>query len=83
MNLKLIFGMMLTGLVFLFVAQNATVVEIRFMFWQVTMSRSLLVLLLLAIGIMAGWLLHSLSRHRVKKATGEDSHNGLDEERAE
>jgi uncharacterized integral membrane protein len=81
MNLKLIFSLVLTGLVILFVTQNVAVVEIRFMFWQVSMSRSLLIFLLLLIGIMVGWLLHSLFVHRAKKANGEKYQNhGLEGE---
>ena len=71
MNLKLIFSLGLTGLVILFITQNVAVVEIRFMFWQVSMSRSLLIFFLLAIGIMVGWLMHSLFVHRANKDSGE------------
>ena len=67
MSLKLIFSLLLTGLVVLFVTQNVEVVEIRFMFWQLSMSRSLLIFFLLAIGIMVGWLMHSLVVHRASK----------------
>ena len=67
MNLKLILGLVITGLIVLFVTQNVAVVEIRFMFWQVTMSRSLLIFFLLAIGIMVGWLMHGIFAHRANK----------------
>jgi len=84
MNLKLIFSLVLAGLIVLFVTQNVEVVEIRFMFWQVSMSRSLLIFFLLAIGIMVGWLMHSLFVHRVNKDGGEKLHGtGLEGERTE
>ena len=68
MNFKLTLSLVLTGLVVLFVTQNVEVVEIRFMVWQLSMSRSLLIFFLLAIGIMVGWLLHSLVVHRSNKS---------------
>ena len=72
MNLKLVFSLVLAGLVVLFVTQNVAVVEIRFMFWQVSMSRSLLIFFLLSVGIMVGWLMHSLFAHRANKNNGEN-----------
>lgn len=66
-NLKLIFSLVLTGLTVLFVTQNVAIVEIRFMFWEISLSRSLLIFFLLAIGIMIGWLLHSYLAHRSGK----------------
>ena len=71
MSIKLIFSLLLTGLVVLFVTQNVEVVEIRFMFWQLSMSRSLLIFFLLAIGIMIGWLMHSLFVHKANKDSDE------------
>ena len=62
-NLKLIVSLLLTGFIVLFVTQNVAVVEIRFMFWQIAMSRSLLIFFVLAIGILTGWLLHSFMTH--------------------
>lgn len=67
MNHKLLPILILAGLAVLFVIQNVTVVEIRFLFWSVQMSRSLLMLLLLAIGIAIGWFLHGYHTHRKGK----------------
>jgi uncharacterized integral membrane protein len=39
-----------------FVAQNAEVVEVQFLFWQTQASRALVLLGTLAIGLIAGWL---------------------------
>ena len=39
--------------------QFGAVVEIQFLFWSIQMSRSLLMFLLLAIGVIIGWFLHS------------------------
>lgn len=67
MQIKLLFVLMLSGLAVLFIIQNVAVVEIQFLFWSLSMSRSLLMFLLLAIGIIVGWLLHSYIRHRAMK----------------
>ncbi|MDH3672743.1 MAG: LapA family protein [Gammaproteobacteria bacterium] len=66
MNYKLILSLVLVGLVALFIVQNATVVDIRFMFWTISMSRALMIFFLLAIGVLIGWLLHSQFIHRKK-----------------
>lgn len=58
MNLKLIMTIVLAVLVAIFIAQNMTVVQLRFLFWSLSMSRALLFILLVFIGIAVGWLLH-------------------------
>ena len=47
----------LIGLVVVFVLQNTQVVEVRFLFWTISMSRALILFATLAIGLIAGWLL--------------------------
>jgi uncharacterized integral membrane protein len=64
MNAKLVISLILAGLVVLFIIQNVTVVDIRFLFWTLSMSRALLMFFILAIGIVIGWTLHSLSASR-------------------
>jgi len=59
MNIKLIIGLVIICLVAIFIIQNAAVVEIQVLFWTISMSRVLLMFILLAIGIIAGWLLKS------------------------
>ncbi len=70
MNTKLVISLILAGLAVLFIIQNVTVVDIRFLFWTLSMSRALLMFFLLAIGVVIGWSLHSLSA----------AHRKLDEE---
>jgi uncharacterized integral membrane protein len=60
---KLLAALALAGLVVIFVYQNAATVEVRFLAWEAAMSRSLLIFLVLAVGIMTGWLLHSYLVH--------------------
>ena len=64
MNYKKILIILLAGLAFLFIIQNMAVVEIQFLFWSVSLSRSLVIFLLLAVGIAIGWFLHSFINHR-------------------
>jgi len=64
MNMKLVISLVLAGLAVLFIIQNVTVVEIRFLFWTLSMSRALLMFFILAVGIGIGWSLHSLSVSR-------------------
>ena len=66
MNYKLIVGLILMCLLVIFIIQNAAVVEIRLIFWTITMSRVLLMFIILAIGILVGWLLNSYTIHRKK-----------------
>ena len=58
MSFKLILGLILAGFAVLFIIQNATVVEIQFLSWTISLSRSLLIFFVLAIGIVIGWLAH-------------------------
>ncbi len=60
MNMKLVLGLIMAGLVVLFIVQNVTVVEVRFLFWTLSMSRALLMFFILAIGIVIGWSIHGL-----------------------
>lgn len=59
MNYRLTLILILAGLVILFIIQNVAVVEIKFLFWSIQMSRSLLMFFLLAIGLIIGWFLNN------------------------
>ena len=58
MNLKLYLILALICLAVVFIIQNVRVVELTFLFWTLSMSRALMMLLILSIGIILGWLLH-------------------------
>jgi putative membrane protein len=58
MNLKLITILSLIALGAIFIVQNVDIVELRFLFWTMSMSRALMFVFLLLIGIVIGWLLH-------------------------
>ena len=66
MQAKLILSLVLAGLAVIFIVQNVAVVDIRFLFWKLSMSRALFMFFLLAIGIVVGWSLHSYQIHRKK-----------------
>lgn len=64
MNVKIYVGLTLLILVIVFIAQNAVSVDIRFLFWKISMSRSLMVFFVLAIGIVIGWILSGHLRNK-------------------
>ena len=59
MKLKLILVLVAVAFVVLFVLQNTTVVEIHFLLWHLSMSRALLIVVFVAVGVVIGWLLRS------------------------
>ncbi|WP_455212336.1 LapA family protein [Kaarinaea lacus] len=68
-NVKLITGLVLAALVLVFIIQNAAVVELHFLFWTLSMSRSLMILFVLFIGLVIGWIVGS---HFQRKPQSED-----------
>ena len=58
----------LIGAVLVFVAQNTQVVDVNFFFWTLSMSRALILLITLAIGLISGWLL-TVPKVRKEKRT--------------
>ena len=67
MYYKLLLALVLLVLVLIFVLQNTAFVGINFMVWSFTLSRGLLVLLVLLAGIAVGWLGRSQLVHRNRK----------------
>jgi uncharacterized integral membrane protein len=65
MNTRRIVVIVLVALVFVFVVQNLQVVELQVFFWKVSMSRALMLLGTLLIGLISGLLLR---RSRAKKS---------------
>lgn len=61
---KLIFSVVLVALVLIFAMENTQTVEIRFLAWAVSMPRALMIVVVLGIGLVAGWLLRSFSGRR-------------------
>lgn len=62
MKLRLIVTVALLILVGIFLIQNAAMVEIRFLFWDFAMPRSLLIVMMLIIGVVIGWFTRAMYR---------------------
>jgi uncharacterized integral membrane protein len=67
MKVKIYIALSLLGLVLLFVLQNMQVVSIRFLFWQFSLSRALLVLVIFLLGLLSGYLATSFTRNSPRK----------------
>lgn len=66
MNIRAYIGLALLLLVVIFIVQNASVVDIQFLFWKISMSRSLMIFFVLAIGVVIGWIttVHFYKKHQ-------------------
>ncbi len=64
MRFKIVFSLIILALAVIFIIQNATVVDIKFLFWKLSMSRSLMMFFLVIVGIIIGWFLKSISIRR-------------------
>jgi len=49
-------------MVIIFAVQNAAMVEIQLLFWEVSFPRSLLIFMMILIGIVIGWFARSIYR---------------------
>ena len=58
--------LVLIGTVIIFVIQNIQVVEVKFLLWQVSMSRALMLFATFGMGLVGGWLL-TLPKARKQK----------------
>ncbi len=70
MKPKLIIGAALAGLVLVFTIQNVTVMNLRFLFWTLSIPGALLMLLILSVGVILGWLLNSAFGRRQSDKSG-------------
>ncbi|PIP02466.1 MAG: DUF1049 domain-containing protein [Zetaproteobacteria bacterium CG12_big_fil_rev_8_21_14_0_65_54_13] len=64
MHVKLFSILGLIALAVIFIVQNTDVVALRVLFWEIDMSRSLMFLFLLLIGMVAGWFLRAHMLHQ-------------------
>jgi len=72
-NLRLTVGLFLAGLIVLFTLQNAEIVELHFLFWKWSMPRAVMTFIVLAIGVILGWILSTWMHHkRNQSAEGDD-----------
>ena len=61
MNFKVVIAGLLALLLVVFTVQNAEVVEIRFLFWKLEMSRAIVLFGVGGIGSLVGWAVASMS----------------------
>jgi uncharacterized integral membrane protein len=59
----------LVALGIVFALQNVADVEVQFLLWSVTLPRAILLLVVLAVGIVIGAILHSIHRRRRQAPT--------------
>jgi putative membrane protein len=62
MKIKAIIALVLVAMVAIFAIQNATTVDVNFLFWSLSVPRALLVVALLAVGFMLGITVSSFSK---------------------
>ncbi len=67
MNYKMGLVAILVFFALVFVAQNIDVVTMKFLFWELSMSRAVLLFFSLLVGFIIGWLLHSYMAYRKDK----------------
>jgi uncharacterized integral membrane protein len=67
MNFKITLVVILACLALIFVAQNIELVTLRFLFWEISMSRAILLFFSLLIGFIIGWFLNSYLSYRKDK----------------
>jgi len=49
-------GLFISALIVTFILQNTAIVNLHFLFWKVSMSRSLMIFLVLLAGMLVGWI---------------------------
>ena len=69
MSAKVIVITALSLLAIVVMLQNRASVPVQFLFWSVTMSRILLIFILLLVGFVIGYILHDMQAR--KKHTGD------------
>ena len=72
MNYKMPLVIILLLLVVIFTLQNTEQVNISFLFWHVTLSRALMIFLVLATGLLAGWILGTVQCRKNSPGHGID-----------
>ena len=66
MNLKIIIALVLILLLGVIIVQNTQVVTLKLLFWEITLSRIILIALTLLIGFVIGYIVAKMSDTRTK-----------------
>jgi putative membrane protein len=72
MNFKMGIVAILAFFALIFVAQNIDVITVKFLLWELSMSRAVLLFFSLLLGFIIGWLLHSYMAYRKDKKEFQD-----------
>lgn len=67
MQWKMILWGVIGVLLVIFIVQNVAVMEIKFLFWKMSMSRSLMMFFLVIIGIAIGWFWKGVAMRNKKR----------------
>lgn len=77
MKIKLIIGFSIAILLAIFALQNAEIVNVKFLFWHLEISRTLLILLSIGMGMLFCFLI-TLSGSRKKKSKEQNATKSKD-----
>jgi uncharacterized integral membrane protein len=61
---RFILGIIFSILAIIFIVQNIQTVDVTFLAWTITMSRALMLLIILLIGFILGWAVGGIRRRR-------------------
>lgn len=61
-KLRLTIAVTLIALVVIVALQNLTPVPLQLLFWNLTLPRALLIVIVLVIGVVIGWFLRAIAR---------------------
>ncbi|PIU85516.1 MAG: DUF1049 domain-containing protein, partial [Deltaproteobacteria bacterium CG06_land_8_20_14_3_00_44_19] len=61
MKIKTIIVLVLVALLVIFLLQNTEVIDVKFLFWQISMSRIVLLFSAFIVGLITGWFLRILT----------------------
>ena len=71
-SFKLSTSLVLIVLATIFLIQNTQVVQISILFWPISMSASIMVVMLLVIGILIGWFLNGYLSNKKSKDSNQN-----------
>ncbi|HBH86994.1 MAG TPA: DUF1049 domain-containing protein [Syntrophaceae bacterium] len=77
MNLTIILMVIVACLALVFTVQNVAAVTVSIFFWDISLSLSLLIFFILAIGFIIGWFLHSFIAYRKDKKEVDEIQNDV------
>lgn len=71
MNYKMPLTVAMLFLVVIFTLQNTEQMNINFLFWHATLSRALMIFIVLTVGLLVGWSLGTMHRKRIHAGQAE------------